>query len=152
MIIQLIFLDIFQSTLPCGSDIMDLEINFYTKISIHAPLRERQTARYIIFEAWIFQSTLPCGSDRNETKFLSSVSYFNPRSLAGATRSCKKTLVKIVFQSTLPCGSDVHNLLHSGRLPGFQSTLPCGSDTVPAKPVELPPNFNPRSLAGATLT
>ena len=32
--------------------------------------------------------------------------YFNPRSLAGATKANRKALVSPLFQSTLPCGSD----------------------------------------------
>ena len=55
------------------------------------------------------------------------------------------------FQSTLPCGSDLKNLLHCLRCRIFQSTLPCGSDTIVFASTKHINNFNPRSLAGATL-
>ena len=55
-------------------------------ISIHAPLRERLTAKPVFAEAYIFQSTLPCGSDNLPKSWPCSWAYFNPRSLAGATR------------------------------------------------------------------
>ena len=76
--------------------------------------------------------------------------YFNPRSLAGATRRCAhKILTSNIFQSTLPRGSDNHcadmesTMLISIHAPSrerpcpllpfpamvpFQSTLPRGSD------------------------
>ncbi len=57
---------IFQSTLPCGSDISHSSAKVWSaSISIHAPLRERLPG---------FKE-LPTNSD------------FNPRSLAGATQS-----------------------------------------------------------------
>ena len=58
-------LAIFQSTLPCGSDL--------PPYSMRSRLLE-------------FQSTLPCGSDGGRSlPECSLTSYFNPRSLAGAT-------------------------------------------------------------------
>ena len=57
------------------------------------------------------------------------MAYFNPRSLAGATRSLLRVIPVTVFQSTLPRGSDVN--------PGALSMQKL--------------HFNPRSLAGATL-
>ena len=57
-------------------------------------------------------------------------SYFNPRSLAGAT---------ICFNIIICLGK------------GFQSTLPRGSDKITTvKGSFITMNFNPRSLAGAT--
>ena len=75
----------FQSTLPCGSDLVPLltlilAVNFNprslagatassvlqaasAKISIHAPLRERPMIGLIRVATRAFQSTLPCGSD-----------------------------------------------------------------------------------------
>ena len=56
-------------------------------------------------------------------------SYFNPRSLAGATLH-KSLLVpcRVKFQSTLPCGSDLIIQALAVYQQKFQSTLPCGSD------------------------
>ena len=54
-------------------------------ISIHAPLRERQTLYKRDLQLFIFQSTLPCGSDRVSPRGSSCAGNFNPRSLAGAT-------------------------------------------------------------------
>ena len=56
------------------------------------------------------------------------------------------------FQSTLPCGSDTSALYMRSGLPVFQSTLPCGSDTAGNSHSAADINFNPRSLAGATLS
>ena len=99
-----------------------------------------------------FQSTLPCGSDLGVfTSIVSSSSYFNPRSLAGAT-ICRK--VNITGQSI-----SIHAPLRERRCrrasgettPKFQSTLPCGSDIAAIESSLKAVNFNPRSLAGATI-
>ena len=96
----------FQSTLPYGSDRNEALDRFLRRyfnprsltgatmpsqsisadnvISIHAPLRERLSARSILILSLSFQSTLPYGSDRNNILRL-FVHYFNPRSLTGAT-------------------------------------------------------------------
>ena len=120
---------VFQSTLPCGSDIsISLAINFDV----------------------LFQSTLPCGSDVLYSLFAQMSKNFNPRSLAGATDLNRLLQILITFQSTLPCGSDQPDALVSVALDyfnprslagatvllyllfflglTFQSTLPCGSD------------------------
>ena len=100
--------------------------------------------------------------------------YFNPRSLAGATRWSRLVRIRRTFQSTLPCGSDIRLMLQESlgsyfnprSLAGatrtaytrffiidkFQSTLPCGSDLRLRSPYSPQQNFNPRSLAGATAT
>ena len=57
---------IFQSTLPCGSDLGP---------DGHVPQDQ------------LFQSTLPCGSDQRQWYDNRHACYFNPRSLAGATSS-----------------------------------------------------------------
>ena len=123
--------NLFQSTLPHGSDqIRDKSIEYRDKISIHAPLRERQGIRY---------KPANC-------------LYFNPRSLAGATATNKSSSSRSKFQSTLPCGSDILCFGWFPRDVRFQSTLPCGSDSK-GRPVKIQNvNFNPRSLAGATQT
>ena len=97
----------FQSTLPCGSDRVYFTEYIITKISIHAPLRERPR---------------PSGHCQ-------SSAHFNPRSLAGATELFKKIFTsQHLFQSTLPCGSDTNLVLQRNNALVFQSTLPCGSD------------------------
>ena len=37
----------------------------FLRVSIHAPVRERQMVNAKVANAKAFQSTLPCGSDRN---------------------------------------------------------------------------------------
>ena len=120
-----------------------------------------------------FQSTLPRGSDYSDIQHISLDNHFNPRSLAGATSLLSKVLqVQALFQSTLPRGSDRRR--HRRRPTGaisihapsrerppalsivamalpFQSTLPRGSDCVGHIDKHHCRNFNPRSLAGATL-
>ena len=109
--ILLLFLNsIFQSTLPRGSDMENLlnyawqkQISIHAPsrerqirwfwfsrascISIHAPSRERQSFLSRTFFTFLFQSTLPRGSDRVMPQLWLPRTYFNPRSLAGATQS-----------------------------------------------------------------
>ena len=75
-------------------------------ISIHAPSRERPAAEIQAEGGREFQSTLPRGSDLTFSTANSSASYFNPRSLAGATGGLLLSSIFIRFQSTLPRGSD----------------------------------------------
>ena len=100
---------LFQSTLPRGSDaaafraaLRRMDFNprslagatFKRRcrlggghISIHAPSRERRSAGSSCGSSSLFQSTLPRGSDVTARSFRSTGDlYFNPRSLAGATR------------------------------------------------------------------
>ena len=97
---------IFQSTLPYGSEQNITHLSLLSRISIHAPLRERNS----IFDnekgAQLFQSTLPYGSDQkffeverqakisihaplrergNKHGSMAKRNHFNPRSLTGAT-------------------------------------------------------------------
>ena len=58
---------------------------FSTKISIHAPSRERLEVLGVENPALLFQSTLPRGSDASRFMAFTSYLHFNPRSLAGAT-------------------------------------------------------------------
>ena len=108
----------------------DKQSNILSKISIHAPSRERPYT----WRSWrrlrTFQSTLPHGSDRHLLFLL-----FN----------------RCTFQSTLPHGSDpvFRQLCHCPF--EFQSTLPHGSDCRTCEPFcRSAHNFNPRSLTGAT--
>ena len=119
-------------------------------ISIHAPSRERPTQRPTRSMYPTFQSTLPRGSDCLDTGNSVIFRDFNPRSLAGATRSHACMVLYIsVFQSTLPRGSDlvqppsffvigisIHapsrerplSRSSTALVIEFQSTLPRGSD------------------------
>ena len=97
--------------------------------------------------------------------------YFNPRFLAGATMSKRIEIGAFRFQSTLPYGSDRFLSFLKSLFLVFQSTLPCGSDSIRINAAEFIlisihaplrerptlhnitsylPNFNPRSLTGAT--
>ena len=164
-------------------------------ISIHAPSRERRLSpakvrrcavfnprsltgatRGVIFASSntaLFQSTLPHGSDFLSINCYSVYSNFNPRSLAGATSSCRgslpnsahfnprslagatlnvyKVFCRSRFQSTLPRGSDQARSSSAPAPKVFQSTLPRGSDILPMSWTDCKRYFNPRSLAGATL-
>ena len=99
----------FQSTLPYGSDPRSLRPRYLTRISIHAPLRERPYALYAekhgdvisihaplrerpvkessAIATFRFQSTLPYGSDGGCAGGVFWWLNFNPRSLTGATFS-----------------------------------------------------------------
>ena len=77
---------VFQSTLPYGSDRLQLTLD----------------SSFLVF-----QSTLPYGSDVPPRAALSYHLYFNPRSLTGATSNTGHRKIFIQkFQSTLPYGSD----------------------------------------------
>ena len=98
---------LFQSTLPHGSDTLppsflptSLHFNprsltgatyipksyeLQSKISIHAPSRERRRAYQSQLYCQRFQSTLPHGSDSDTISVVAAPSDFNPRSLTGAT-------------------------------------------------------------------
>ena len=108
-IFKLGFVTIFQSTLPCGSDILFLCILVSLMIiSIHAPLRERpQAAPGHSVRRIRFQSTLPCGSDADVKSTLTPliISIHAPLRERPLTRPIIQPCS--VFQSTLPCGSDV---------------------------------------------
>ena len=97
----------FQSTLPCGSDLRlrspySPQQNFnprslagatllivkrikFSHISIHAPLRERHTARYILKKTTGISIHAPLRERRRCVRANAKRCHFNPRSLAGAT-------------------------------------------------------------------
>ena len=77
---------LFQSTLPRGSDRARAWLRMCSRIiSIHAPSRERPWVTLVLTCRSLFQSTLPRGSDNHCNASCCNRSYFNPRSLAGAT-------------------------------------------------------------------
>ena len=142
---------LFQSTLPCGSDLCKCSLDSWTQhfnprslagATLLASLRLSRR----IFQSTLpcgsdarslsvgsatgsFQSTLPCGSDLADRFPLKPYRDFNPRSLAGATTVTSSASASCsAFQSTLPCGSDLIDVFQFPHRRAFQSTLPCGSD------------------------
>ena len=97
-------------------------------ISIHAPLRGRLPAVLKALDVGGISIHAPLRGRRDTEGFLESCKYFNPRPLAGATRSLTSNFLPILFQSTPPCGGD-------------RWIMRIGKISV---------NFNPRPLAGAT--
>ena len=97
-----------------------------------------------------FQSTLPRGSDRFLPGSQYIREYFNPRSLAGATKKCGVKVVSVRISIHAP--SRERRSCHSRQRTRkqFQSTLPRGSDKIGCLTRSCRTNFNPRSLAGAT--
>ena len=99
----------FQSTLPCGSDPRKLAVGVKLTISIHAPLRERRSGNCWPLPLSIISIHAPLRERRSLVQLKNSEiaisihaplrerrscvypwtllrAYFNPRSLAGATR------------------------------------------------------------------
>ncbi len=98
---------IFQSTLPCGSDRCKLHLcTVPPKISIHAPLRERLECGVLQVPTSYFNPRSLAGATIISRMQASTYRNFNPRSLAGATPIGSVISLSPVFQSTLPCGSD----------------------------------------------
>ena len=98
-------------------------------ISIHAPSRERPKCAHIVGGTNKFQSTLPRGSDLLQALCISITAfYFNPRSLAGATK----------------------NIMPLTPIVGISIHAPSRERPVPATFIYVHHYFNPRSLAGAT--
>ncbi len=147
---QLFIVILFQSTLPYGSDKTCTCWRFNSRISIHAPLRERLMLKALWVLIITFQSTLPYGSDRVCRFAFQRPRYFNPRSLTGATLGY--TLQhngQIDFNPRSLTGATFITPLFILFIL-FQSTLPYGSDNYyPVIRIHIR-NFNPRSLTGAT--
>ena len=141
----------FQSTFPYGSDcstcalVISRKISIHaplrerqaglpagaamTPISIHAPLRERQQAGYTVARKKPFQSSLPYGSDfasRSASSFSSSISIHAPlrERLRIPTSTLDHTLISI--HAPLRERLTLAQLIRSYWI--FQSTLPYGSD------------------------
>ena len=121
---------IFQSTLPCGSDekhdaAYSNRRNFNPRslagaticksfkitpplISIHAPLRERLGFEIYDDHCEKFQSTLPCGSDKMQIGRSTLANYISIHAPLRERPSRPLSLsTTLEFQSTLPCGSDL---------------------------------------------
>ena len=142
----------FQSTLPHGSDIIEIHNVLQIIISIHAPSRERLYSRYLVYRDADFNPRSLTGATKLLKDILASLKYFNPRSLTGATGMTMVISRLTPFQSTLPHGSDkdkrlkdnihvisIHAPSRERQAPVrqayrsyiFQSTLPHGSDIWP---------------------
>ena len=82
---------------------------------------------------------------------LLSPTYFNPRSLAGATLSLIYAPALLpAFQSTLPRGSDHQHQQQSNSNSYFNPRSLAGATLLDINVAHAHNNFNPRSLAGAT--
>ena len=77
--------------------------------------------------------------------------YFNPRSLAGATNPCTDDISEKDISIHAPLRERRHHTVSSLATEEFQSTLPCGSDFNAIVRLVQHIDFNPRSLAGATI-
>ena len=86
---------------------------------------------FIYLYPYKFQSTLPHGSDSHSIYYILVYSYFNPRSLTGATHGINIDASRSSISIHAPSRE---------RLPGYNDLL------------EEDRYFNPRSLTGATLT
>ena len=76
---------IFQSTLPRGSDVAAVAIAADTRISIHAPSRERRRIHNFLEYIILISIHAPSRERRSIFIICFTILYFNPRSLAGAT-------------------------------------------------------------------
>ena len=123
-------LSIFQSTLPRGSDLRGEWIESLVWISIHAPSRERPVANGSTILSATISIHAPSRERQKETP--ATADYANI-SIHAPSRERQKACIR--FKSSAP----------------FQSTLPRGSDFFSYITSNIGADFNPRSLAGATL-
>ena len=119
---------LFQSTLPRGSDTGYLPPVRALLISIHAPSRERPDTLKSHKYSCLFQSTLPRGSDAPLVSASCTKSYFNPRSLAGATQLRFQQIRLIFISIHAPSRERLLSVEAVTQTILFQSTLPRGSD------------------------
>ena len=164
---------LFQSTLPCGSDLNKKNLAKFKAISIHAPLRERRMSNYNVcrkskFQSTLpcgsdfltqsvllilsrFQSTLPCGSDLQSADYLILWDYFNPRSLAGATSLSRIQPLYAQISIHAPLRERLPRFYCHSVYSNFNPRSLAGATHV-VRPITINgTDFNPRSLAGATL-
>ena len=141
----------FQSTLPRGSDCScHYGHYYYNMISIHAPSRERPRAWGVMEHEAYISIHAPSRERQEYTQQARRSKYFNPRSLAGATKSASYKLIQRVISIHAPsrerqkyavkywsyakisihAPSRERQLARTNELPYilFQSTLPRGSD------------------------
>ena len=145
---------VFQSTLPRGSDAQ--RYHAFTKsfsISIHAPSRERRTTTSINFIITLFQSTLPRGSDADQFYFTDLKVQISIHAPSRERQTELKNILGITAISIhapsreRPEGSRFTNTQH-----GISIHAPSRERLFCALVgFLLMFDFNPRSLAGATL-
>ena len=125
--------------------------NFNT-ISIHAPSRERPDADIKAAKASSISIHAPSRERRRYIlHWRRRLSYFNPRSLAGATGEWERAGCPKEISIHAPSRERQYPMFPQCQLYNlFQSTLPRGSDRNVPSYALLMTNFNPRSLAGAT--
>ena len=101
---------------------------------------------------WLFpfQSTLPRGSDKAHIFGLTTGTYFNPRSLAGATDSLSAITARIGISIHAPSRERPGIDFKQCSRCNFNPRSLAGATSIPAFRIALSIHFNPRSLAGAT--
>ena len=149
--IGLFVVSIFQSTLPCGSDVLLFLMKwfpllFQSTLPCGSDLRFSVSKPYSIR----FQSTLPCGSDLGKVNafLFAQISIHAPLRERHKANDWAIRCVHISIHA--PLRERLYITCAIARHKVFQSTLPCGSDRASLMPNGWPKNFNPRSLAGAT--
>ena len=99
--------DRFQSTLPCGSDLLlsfqPLAIDNFNPRSLAGATTANSVPRQSIIN---FNPRSLAGATTYRQTHQDTSKHFNPRSLAGATEYVCGQFEHPLFQSTLPCGSD----------------------------------------------
>ena len=122
-------LNLFQSTLPCGSDRL-------TALDIHSEAH--------------FNPRSLAGATCCNISVCWPLAHFNPRSLAGATHMYSERARHTGnFNPRFLAGATSAGS-GGGDIAEFQSTLPYGSDHYAAYQDTALHHFNPRSLTGAT--
>ena len=121
-----------------------------TRISIHAPSRERHACRAIFISPLQFQSTLPRGSDRYKTsswkRQIISIHAPSRERLGGVPKS------KIMFLISIHAPSRERPIRHLSYNQREDISIHAPSRERPQSLLIHHSNhhFNPRSLAGAT--
>ena len=118
----------FQSTLPRGSDPDFFDITFNEDISIHAPSRERQMPNVKRLFISYFNPRSLAGATERRSRNSRCIRDFNPRSLAGATQPNYKRFHNPEISIHAPSRERRQINSRTFLWPRFQSTLPRGSD------------------------
>ena len=143
----------FQSTLPHGGDhVLDFLYDGQGSISIHAPSRERPRTLQNQRSYSSISIHAPLRERQKRHYELARRVNFNPRSLTGATITLIWCPISLFISIHAPSRERHKIPLYCCLLPLFQSTLPRGSDFCALVGFLMMSDFNPRSLAGATLT
>ena len=120
-------------------------------ISIHAPSRERPSVQKYLKGIDAISIHAPSRERRLPRSFSdSTLVYFNPRSLTGATRFLPLQGGGVSISIHAPSRERQLICPNVASYPVFQSTLPHGSDRKQASDGHNLDYFNPRSLTGAT--